>query len=241
MMDDQFYNGACFGLHAERLLVDTRTISKGGKVVQQAQQRCLEELMPVLLFYLPKLAKCSFDGPLYQSTLSHLAQRPTLKELDLRGSDWYIGRGGSYSNRSHGWVWRDWMELSLDFRVLVSLTGLQRLKVGRVTPWEMPHLATGITSLPLKEFNLSFCPWVESMDPRHTLTLHELFMSSLACVFREFCLRRPGPERCRRLPSTLQKVILRDFYHEYGPKWFNDPIWDQVSVDISHAFQDCGE
>jgi len=233
MKEDLARKGECFGSHVERLEIDTRALSKGGRSRQQPRQRHMELSMPRLLSCLPKLASCTFDGSLYRDTLSHFTQIPNLKKLELRGSDWYLEPGASSHKETRTWIWKAWGSLRLDFRVLALCTSLHSLKVGRLVPFELSGLAEGVTNLPLIELDLSLAPWVEPTDPRITLVVNQ-WVCPTSFVFRAFCEGRLY-SKSGRLPSTLEKLTLRDLYHR------NVGSEMGLSGDISYACQDCSK
>ncbi|KAM0801114.1 hypothetical protein BDR22DRAFT_209778 [Usnea florida] len=201
----------------DSLLVDVRGDLKHAlRNEPAASQSALEIAILALLSLLPNLTHCIFDGALYRETLSQFVQIPNLKNLDLRGDDWYLEQACSYIEESHSWVWRRWSDLVLDFRVLANLQSLRSLKVGRLQHHEARGLAEGVLRLRLVYLEIRSSPWVKDEDPRHYLAGGITYDSPLMFFF--YSLTRPYGQGLmpRGLPSTLETLILRDRFHVFG-------------------------
>lgn len=220
--------GACI----RSLVVDVRGDQPHALCSQPAaSQLSLEIAIPTLLLLLPNVTSCIFDGALYRETLSLLVGVTNLKRLELRADDWYLQQGCSYLDESHSWVWRQWSDLILDFRVLTNLKSLQSLKVGRLQHHEARSLAEGVAKLRLINLEIHSSPWVRDEDPRHYLAGGQTYDSPIMLFFYSL-VRRCGPSPLpSALPSTLETLILRDRFHVFRQPTEQIYLWA--------AFRDC--
>jgi len=166
------------------------------------QPDALKYCLPSLLEQLPRLERLSYDGVLLPGTLHEMVLVGGLKTLILRINS--LAHDMSHGPLPTGFPTGIWDE-PLDFGMLMGLSNLQSLVVGRLSGPEAQTLASVVPALRLTDCHISSTGWVANNGGRRSIAVSRTSPSPVTTFLD--CLSTKGG-----FPSTLLRLRLDEMY-----------------------------
>ena len=222
------------GSHVRVLEIDNR--------IRPAREDALALGLSSLLRWLPYIRALLYDGQLLPQRLSMMATAQNLRKLCIRVTRDVCKRpDGSYPPGSF------WLDRTLDFSSLLSLTNLQSLLVGRLKLQEAKSLAEVVSAMKLKFFTTSSRGWIKQ-DGNRRLYPTVRDSASPLLLFLHYLSNAGG------FPATVTSLSLIDEFHTKTSALFQfiyraiTPCEElthlgavfRLDVDAARALQDIG-